>query len=100
RRLGVAAGAAGRAGAVALAGGGLGARGLSGVLGGSVYSTALVLAAALLGIVAGTAVALRVLARPGRLEPRLAVAATLAAVAVLASIRVLRALPGVRLAIL
>jgi spermidine synthase len=98
-RPGLAAAVAGTAGAVALAGEVLWARGLSGVLSGSVYSTALVLGAALLGIVAGTAIALRVLARPGRLEPRLAVAATVAALAVLASVPALRALPGISLAL-
>ena len=95
----LAAGVAGIAGAVALAAEVLWARGLSGVLSGSVYSVALVLTAVLLGIVAGTAIALRVLARPGRLEPRLAVAAAAAAAGVLLSLAALRALPGISLAL-
>jgi spermidine synthase len=95
----LAAAVAAISGAVALAAEVLWARGLSGVLSGSVYSVALVLTAVLLGIVAGTAIALRVLGRPGRLEPRLAVAAAVAAAGVLVSLPALRALPGISLAL-
>src|SRR5262249_2613853 len=87
----LAAAVAGTSGAVALAAEVLWARGLSGVLSGSVYSVALVLTAVLLGIVTGTAIAIRVLGRPGRLEPRLAVAAAVAAAGVLVSLPALRA---------
>src|SRR5262249_56212470 len=58
-----------------------------------------VLGGVLLGMGAGTAIALRVLARPGRLEPRLAVAAAAAAAGVLLSLPALRALPGISLAL-
>src|SRR5262249_6292620 len=91
------------AGAVALAAEVLWTRGLSGVLSSSVYSVALVLAATLCGIATGTAVAVRVLARPQaldvRLQPWLAGAAALGAAAVLASTLALRVLPGASLAL-
>ena len=98
-RPGLAAAVAGTAGAVALAGEVLWARGLSGGAQRQRLQHGARAGAALLGIVAGTAIALRVLARPGRLEPRLAVAATVAALAVLASVPALRALPGISLAL-
>jgi spermidine synthase len=87
------------AGGVALAAEVLWMRGLSGVLSASVYSVALVLAATLCGIVAGTAAAVRGLPRPDRSHVWLAVAAGLAAVAVLASTLALRALPATSLAL-
>jgi spermidine synthase len=95
----LAAAVAGVAGAVALAAEVLWTRGLAGVLSSTIYSVALVLAATLLGIVAGAAVAVRVLRRPGRLEPALATAAALAGLAVLASTLALRLLPGMSLAL-
>jgi spermidine synthase len=86
------------AGASALAAEVLWTRGLSGVLSASVYSVALVLAATLCGIVAGSAVAVRGLHR--RRSPAwLPAAAGLAAVAVLGSTLALRALPRASLAL-
>ena len=90
---------AGVAGAVALAAEVLWTRGLSGVLSSSVYSVALVLAATLCGIAAGTAIAVRALARGARVQTWLAGAAAVGAVAVLASTLALRVLPAVSLAL-
>src|SRR5262249_52331098 len=90
---------AGVAGAVALAAEVLWTRGLSGGLSSSGYSVALVLAATLCGIAAGTAVAGRGLARAVRPEPWLAGAAGLGAAAVLASTLALRVLPAASLAL-
>src|SRR5262249_57155449 len=97
RGTGLAATGAALAGAIALAAEVVWTRGLSGVLSSSVYSVALVLAATLCGIAAGTAGAVRVLARQQtrdvRLQPWLAGAAALGAGAVLASTPAPRVLP-------
>jgi spermidine synthase len=90
---------AGLAGAVALGAEVLWTRGLSGVLSSSVYSVALVLAATLLGIVVGTAAAVRVVRRGGSLVPPLAAAAAAGGIAVAASILALRVLPAMSLSL-
>jgi spermidine synthase len=74
-------------------------RGLSGVLSASVYSVALVLAATLIGIVAGTAVAVRVVARVERPTRALAIAGGVATIALVLSTVALHALPGLSLAL-
>jgi len=91
--------------AVATGGGGLAAevlwtRGLAGVLSSSVYSIAIVLAAVLLGLVVGAALAVRWLGRPGAVAPRLAAVEVGIALAVAASLLALRALPGASLVLI
>jgi spermidine synthase len=88
---------AGVAGAVALAAEVLWTRGLAGVLSSSVYSVALVLAATLCGIAAGTAIAVRALGRGARVRTWLAACAAVAAGAVVASTLALRVLPAASL---
>jgi spermidine synthase len=68
-------------------------RGLAGVLSNSVYSIALVLAAVLLGLVAGARLGAALLARPGPVEPRLATVYGLLALATAVSIAALAAVP-------
>jgi spermidine synthase len=85
-------------GFVGLAGEVLWTRGLAGVLSSSVYSVALVLAAVLLGIVLGAAVAVRVLRRTTAVARWLAIAAASLAIALVGSRFALSALPDVSLA--
>ena len=87
------------AGGVALAAEVLWTRGLSGVLGSSIYSMSLVLGAVLCGVVAGTAAAVGLLRHGGRRETQLAGVAAVAAITVVASTGALRVLPAASLAL-
>jgi spermidine synthase len=69
-------------------------RGLAGVLSNSVYSIAIVLAAVLVGVMLGARIGSRMAERPGPPAPRLATASALLALATVASIGALQALPG------
>lgn len=69
-------------------------RGLAGVLSNSVYSVALVLAAVLIGLVAGTRLGVRAMRDDRRIASRLALAFILLALATVGSLVALRALPA------
>jgi len=84
---------AGTAGFAGLADEVLWTRGLAGVLSNSVYSVALVLAAVLIGLVAGTRLGVRALRDDRRIAARLALAFILLALATVGSLVALRALP-------
>ena len=82
------------AGFVGLADEVLWTRGLAGVLSNSVYSVALVLAAVLIGLVAGTRLGVRALREERRIAARLGLAFILLALATVGSLVALRMLPA------
>ena len=101
-RPGLAAGVAAVAGCVGLACEVLWTRGLSGVSSNSIYSVTLMLAAVLLGIVAGSRLAARMLARRASVEPSRVLATGFVALAttILWSLLAMRTLPQVSLAVI